>query len=267
MFENKIAVVLGGTSGIGYATAREFVDRGAVTVIASRRADEELDERVRALGDSGGTAWGATCDVADRQSVAQLFTQVENKYGRVDIVVNSAGYHAPTPAFEPDAEQVDRLIAVNFLGGINVIQAAIQSMRPRGGVIVAVHSTQSVLGEPGQAVYAATKAGIAHFLKSTTPELRKTGIRLVGFAPGAVDTPMVAGVSRPTTPELAAMKSRLEAYDNSSPYGEFFLQPEEVAPVIAFLASDGAKAIHGVNVVGDQGRTSSLFGMPEYLSD
>ncbi|WP_229052447.1 SDR family NAD(P)-dependent oxidoreductase [Aeromicrobium sp. Leaf350] len=265
MFVDKVAVVIGGSSGIGWSTAQSFSQQGATVVIAAAESESALEARVQAL-DSPHRGWAMSCDVTDRRAVSDLFEHVGNRAGGVDIVVNCAGYHAMTPVFETNSTETDRLIGVNLIGGINVIQGAVQAMHGRGGVVVAVTSTQSVLGEPGQAVYAATKAAIAHYIRSVTPELRRTGIRVVGFAPGAVDTPMVESVSRPTTPEMSAWKERLETYDNSSPDGRFFLQPQEVASAITFLASDGAKAFHGVNLVGDQGRTSALFGLPDIES-
>jgi 3-oxoacyl-[acyl-carrier protein] reductase len=194
--------------------------------------------------------------------VHALFEEIISKFGRIDIVVNSAGVFHPTPAFEANAEDVDRLVQVNLVGGINVIHGALKAMRSTGGSIVSVTSTQAVLAEPGCAVYAATKAGLAHFTASLAPELKKSGIRVNCVAPGAVRTPMTAQLHQPSTPDMAALLDRLNR-TSAGPYGEFFLEPDHVAKIVLFLVSDAAHGIHATSVVADQGHTSALPGLQD----
>ncbi|MFE3059510.1 SDR family NAD(P)-dependent oxidoreductase [Nocardia sp. NPDC059239] len=259
MFDGKIALVVGGSSGIGAATARMLAAAGAATVVAAPLPVSEMQDIVEKIEKDGGRAVAVTCDVTDRDTVAALFAEINELYGRLDVVVNAAGVYAPTPVFTPDPVIIDKLVAVNLVGAINVSFAAVAAMRPSGGVLVNVTSTQAVLAEPDSPVYAATKAGLAHFTASLAPELRRSGIRVVAFAAGATRTPMTAALAYPQTAEMAAALAHLDE-TSSGPYGEFFLDPEDMARIIVFLASDDARAIHATSVVADQGHTSALFG-------
>ena len=259
MFDGKTALVVGGSSGIGEATARLLARKGASVVIAAPLPATDMQNAVRSIEKDGGTASAVTCDVTDRRSVEAAFDDVLARHGRLDVVVNSAGAFAPTPAFDADPALIDLLVSVNFLGGITVSLAALKAMRATGGVLVNITSTQAVLAEPGSPVYAATKAGLAHFTASLAPELRRSGIRVVALAPGATLTPMTEALADPDNPDmLAALKHYEET--SSGPYGEFFQQPEQVARTIVFLASDDARGIHATSVVADQGHTSALSG-------
>ncbi|QSE90803.1 SDR family oxidoreductase [Rhodococcus pseudokoreensis] len=258
-FDGKIALIVGGSSGIGAATARQLAAAGATIVVAAPLPASEMQDLIEKIEKGGGRAEAITCDITDRASVASLFDGIIAQYGRLDVVVNSAGTYAPTPVFAPDAAVIDRLVAVNLVGAFTVSFAAAAAMRPTGGVLVNVTSTQAVLAEPDSPVYAATKAGLAHFTASLAPELRRSGIRVVAFAPGATRTPMTAALAFPENAETAAALAHLEE-TSSGPYGDFFLDAEDMARVIVFLSSDDARAIHATSVVADQGHTSALFG-------
>jgi 3-oxoacyl-[acyl-carrier protein] reductase len=259
MFEGKTAMVLGGSSGIGEATARLLAQKGASVVIATRRPATDMEDLVSSIANDGGAVSAVTCDVTDRASVDAAFDDVLARHGALDIVVNSSGIFAPTPAFDADPAVIDLLVNVNFLGGITVSFAALKAMQATGGVLVNVTSTQAVLAEPGSPVYAATKAGLGHFTASLAPELRKTGIRVVALAVGATLTPMTDALTDPDNPDMVATLKHFEE-TSSGPYGEFFQQPEQVARTIVFLVSDDARGIHATSVVADQGHTSALFG-------
>jgi 3-oxoacyl-[acyl-carrier protein] reductase len=257
VFDGKTALILGGSSGIGEATARLLAHKGASVVIATRRPATDIEHLVSSIAADGGTASAVTCDVTDRASVSAAFNEVLARHGRLDIVVNSSGIFAPTPAFDADPAVIDQLVNVNFLGAISVSLAALKAMQPTGGVLINITSTQAVLAEPGSPVYAATKAALGHFTASLAPELRKTGIRVVALAVGATLTPMTNALTDPTNPDMVAT---LKHYEDTStgPYGEFFQQPEQVAATIAFLASDDARGIHATTIVADQGHTSAI---------
>jgi 3-oxoacyl-[acyl-carrier protein] reductase len=259
MFDGKIAMILGGSSGIGAATARLLAQKGASVVIATRQPAADLQDLVDSIAADGGTASAVTCDITDRASVDAAFNEVLARHGKLDIVINSAGVFARTPAFDPDPAVIDQLVKVNFLGPINASFAALKAMRGTGGVLVNVTSTQAVLAEPGSPVYAATKAGLGHFTASLAPDLRRSGIRVVALAVGATLTPMTDALTDPDSPEMVAALKHFEE-TSSGPYGEFFQQPDQVARTIAFLASDDARGIHATSVVADQGHTSALFG-------
>jgi len=214
MFDGKTALVVGGSSGIGEATARLLAHKGASVVIAAPLPATDMQNAVRSIEKDGGTASAVTCDVTDRRSVEAAFDDV---------------------------------------------LAALKAMRATGGVLVNITSTQAVLAEPGSPVYAATKAGLAHFTASLAPELRRSGIRVVALAPGATLTPMTEALADPDNPDMVAALKHYEE-TSSGPYGEFFQQPEQVARTIVFLASDDARGIHATSVVADQGHTSALSG-------
>jgi len=260
MTNGKIALIVGGSTGIGAATTRLLASSGAQTIIAAPVPVAEMRELCEEIGKAGGMASALSCDVVDRTSVQNLFDAIIAQFGRIDIVVNSAGVFFPTPAFAPNPDQIDALIRVNFVGGINVVHCALKAMKSTGGVIVSVTSTQAVLAEPGCAVYAATKAGLAHFVASLAPELKNSGIRVVCVAPGGTRTPMTAAFHQSTAPEMKALLDQWSRTDGG-PYGQFFLEPDQVAKIIAFVASDAARAIHGTSVVADQGHTSALPGI------
>jgi 3-oxoacyl-[acyl-carrier protein] reductase len=260
MLDGKVAVVVGGATGIGAATARLLAAEGASTIIAAPGPQPAMDEVCAAIVAAGGTATAVPCDVTDRAGVDAMFASVVERFGRVDIVVNSAGVFYPTPAFEPDAAHVDSLVRVNLLGGINVIHGGLKVMRQRGGAIVTVTSTQASLAEPGCAVYAATKAAMAHFTASLAPELKHTGIRVNCVAPGAVRTPMTAVLHASSDPGMRELLGRLNKHCGG-PYGEFFLEPDHIASIVLFLVSDAARGLQATSVVADQGHTSALVGL------
>jgi NAD(P)-dependent dehydrogenase (short-subunit alcohol dehydrogenase family) len=254
----KVAVVFAGGTGIGAATSQLFAKMGAQVVITARSQIGEAEIVGNAIVANGGVARVVQCDVADRDSVQRLFADVHESEGSVDIVVNSAGLFHQTPAFDADPAKIDALVGVNLLGGMNVIFAALQAMRGRGGAIVSVTSTQAVLAEPASPVYAATKRALEHFTASLAPELKDSRIRVNCIAAGATRTPMIAPILEPE------MRGYLEALERNgrSPWGEFFLEPEDIAQCILFLVSDAARGVQCTSLVADQGHTSALPSLP-----
>ncbi|MBA4025089.1 MAG: hypothetical protein C0482_22265 [Gordonia sp.] len=255
-FDGRVAIVFGGSSGIGAATARLLAARGADVVIASNGPHQDLDATVKSVVAEGGRASSYKCDVTDSKEIGAVFRAVKARNGHVDVVVNAAGMFAPTPVFDPDPEVIAKLIDVNLAGGIHVCLGAIEAMRDTGGVFVAVTSTQAVLAEANSPVYAATKAGIGHFIASLAPGLAGSGIRVVAVAPGATLTPMVEMLADPDKPEMVAEMKRLTDL-RGGPYGEFFQSADQVARTIAFVASDAARGINATTIVVDQGTTSA----------
>ena len=256
MFEGKVAIVFGGDSGIGAATSELLGDRGAQVVISALSLGELSESLCEKISQAGGKAVAMQCDVTERDAVYQLFEDVVDRFGAVDVVVNSAGLAGRTPAFDADIELVTQLINVNLMGAINVVHAALKAMKSRRGAIVNVTSTQAALGEVGFSVYAATKAAIEQFTSTLVPELKGMGIRVNCLGPGPVKTAMTQATHSPTTPEGEKILETLNS-NGKGPYSEFFMEAMEVARTIVFLASDHASAIHGATVVADQGHTSA----------
>jgi NAD(P)-dependent dehydrogenase (short-subunit alcohol dehydrogenase family) len=258
MFEGKIAIVTGGATGIGAATSRLLAKGGAHVVVTSEQPVESLEPFCAELTAAGGSASPISCDVTDGAAIDALVAQVEARHGRLDIVINCAGlfYRAPLDAMT--LPQIQSMFAVNALGPIMLVRAALPLMRRSGGgAIVNVASGAAVLGVEGCAVYAATKAALAHFTRTLAPELRRSRIRVNAVAPGSVRTPMLGFTCDDLTPAQLQSLAKREA-GTMSPYGNAMMDPTDIAEVIAFLASDAARGLQGSLVLADQGISSAM---------
>ena len=259
MLEGKIAIVTGAGTGIGAAVAALLARQGAHVVVTSELAVEAMQPVVDRIAAAGGSASAVTCDVTDRTAVARLISSVEAMHDRLDILVQSAGVCFWGPLEEMSASKIDLMFGVNVIGPITMIQAALPAMRRAGGgAIVNISSGAAVLGVNEFAVYAATKAAIAHFTRTLAPELRRTNIRINSIGPGSVRTPMLGFMEDELTPEQAAGMVRREAR-SASPYGNGMMEPDDIAQVALFLVSDAARALHGSYVLADQGISSAML--------
>jgi len=259
MLDGKIAIVTGGATGIGAAISTLFARKGAHVVVTSELAVEAMAPVVDRIAAAGGRASAVTCDVTDRAAIGRLIEGVERDHGRLDILVQSAGVCFWEPIEQMSARKVDLMFGVNVIGPISMIQAALPAMkRAGGGAIVNIASGAAVLGVNEFAVYAATKAAIAHFTRTLAPELRRTNIRINAIGPGSVRTPMLGFASDELTPEQQAGMIRREAR-SVSPYGNPIMEPGDIADVALFLVSDAARALHGSFVLADQGISSAML--------
>ena len=246
MFEGKLALVTGARRGIGLATARLLAAAGAKVALVNRSGDGDgpsLDDLARSLAAGHGTdCLAITADMADPSQVSESYRTLLKQFGRLDILVNNAGILGDARlGMIPDA-MIRRVIDTNLVSVITNIQAASKLMRRGGGgAIVSVTSIVGVRGNPGQVVYAASKAGIVGATLSAAKELAPDHIRVNAVAPGFIDTDMI----RHLDPEVA--KNRLDAI----PLGRAG-SADEVAEAIVFLASDKARYITG-QVLGVDG--------------
>jgi 3-oxoacyl-[acyl-carrier protein] reductase len=257
-YESKVALVTGGGSGIGAATARMLGAAGAHVVISSHLPTAEMRPTRDRIRDEGGSASIETADVTDDLATKAMIERIVTGYGRIDFLVNSAGIFDITPVFNTESARIRRLVDVNYLGSVNVMNHVLPVMRAQGGgAIVNIASGAAVLGQGGYAAYAASKAAIMHFTRTIAPELARTGIRANAIAPGAIRTAMTAIVHTPESPEMEAARDRI-VERSPSPYGTAFIEPEAIAEVIMFLLSDGARAIHGTCIVADQGLSAAM---------
>ena len=236
--EGKIAFITGASRGIGLATARELTEAGARVAIIARdkgKADE-------AAKDVSGSRCFA-CDVTDVDSVTEVVGAVQAEMGPIDILVNNAGDTRDQLLVRMTDEDWTYALEVNLTGTFNTIRAVARGMmRQRSGVIINVSSVVGLVGNAGQANYAAAKAGLVGLTKSVAKELAGRGIRANLVVPGFIDTQMTADLAGEARKHLAEriLMGRL---------GE----PEDVAPVIRFLASPGAGYITGQVIVVDGG--------------
>jgi NAD(P)-dependent dehydrogenase (short-subunit alcohol dehydrogenase family) len=259
MLDGKIAIVTGGGSGIGAATAALFAKNGARVVITSELSVEAMQPVVDRIAKAGGKASAATCDITDRDAIATLIAQVERDHGKLDILVQSAGVCFWGPIEEMSAKKIDLMFAVNAIGPISMIQAVLPAMRRAGGgAIVNISSGAAMLGVNEFAAYAATKAALAHFTRTLAPELRRSNIRCNSIGPGSVRTPMLGFDSDELTPEQQVGMVRREAR-SISPYGNAMMEPDDIAQVALFLCSDAARALQGSYVLADQGISSAML--------
>jgi NAD(P)-dependent dehydrogenase (short-subunit alcohol dehydrogenase family) len=241
---DRVAVVTGGGGGIGRATALELALLGARVVVAD--LDESSARRsAQAVVERGGQATACRVDVTSPDEHAKLMAHALEVFGRVDVMVNNAGIAQGGALLDWTPEMVERVTAVNQHGVLYGIQAAARVMRDagRGGVIVNVGSIYGELATLYCIGYQATKAAVAIMTKVAAHELAAHRIRVVNVAPGVVDTNMIEDYRRSGLADRMAKKHMSGA----------LVQPEQVARVIALLATDAASAINGTTVFADDG--------------
>ena len=243
-FEGRIALITGASRGIGEATALKLASEGAnVAVHYAKSADkaETVCEQIQALGRN---AISVQADVADRDAVNRMVTQVTEKLGPIELLVNNAGDVGSVAFSELTPEHWDRIIAVNLTGPFNVLWAVKPGMIARRfGRVVNVSSIAALAVRPDQLPYAAAKAGVISLTKSCCGPLAKHDIRVNSVAPGAIATDMLGEV----TPAFA------EHLRATTPLGRLG-EPAEMANVIAFLLSEESSYMTGATVIASGGR-------------
>lgn len=245
----RVAMVTGGASGIGRATAQRFVAGGAAVVIADLDADGG-ERAAKELVAQGGRAVSAPVDVVDHAQVAAAVALAESEFGKLDTLSCNAGLATcPVPAMEADRDEFGRVFDVNVKGVWVCVRAVVPALRRAGGGAITI--TGSVMGERARAgfgAYAASKAAVNHLAKVLALELAPDGIRVNCLAPVATDTPMLATFLGPDDPERARA-----AFIAGIPLGRL-AQPQDIAEAAAFLVSDAAAFLTGVVLPVDGGR-------------
>jgi len=232
--DGKISLITGAAQGIGLATALKFAAEGAVVIVCDVRQNA-VDEAVKQCEALGAQALGFVVDVTQRAMVDAVVAQVLARFGRIDVLVNNAGITQDARLQKMTLEQFDRVIDVNLRGVFHCAQAVADPMVAQGsGVILNASSVVGIYGNFGQTNYAATKFGVIGFTKTWSRELGPKGVRVNAVAPGFIATPILN-----TMPEkvVADMAQRVPLRRLG--------QPEEIANVYAFLASDEASYING----------------------
>ena len=240
---DKIAIVTGGGQGIGRAIAEKLAAEGAtvvVTDLVERSASQTAD------GLPGAVAIGV--DVTDRQGVQAMADQVTARFGRVDVLVNNAGWDKASPFVDSEPDDWDRAIAVNLYGVLHTCKAVLPIMAAQGsGAVVNLGSDAGRVGSSGEAVYSAAKGGVIAFTKSLAREMARHQVRVNCVCPGPTDTALFASFAGP--------KLR-DALTKAIPFRRLG-QPADVANVVAFLASDEASFVTGQTVSVSGGLTMS----------
>jgi 3-oxoacyl-[acyl-carrier protein] reductase len=232
--KNKVAIITGAAQGIGFATARKFLDEGAIVAVADVK-DEAVHGAVEQLKLNGEVVEGFAVDVTKREQIGAMVERVKDRYGRVDVLVNNAGITLDARLQKMTDEQFDRVIDVNLKGVYNCAKAVLDTMIGQGsGVILNASSVVGIYGNYGQTNYAASKFGVIGFVKTWAREVGPKGIRCNAVAPGFISTPILQ-----TIPDEVMRK-----LTDRVPLKRLG-RPEEVANVYAFLASDEASYING----------------------
>lgn len=239
----KIAVITGGNSGIGLATAELFAREGARVVVTGRRKPE-LDAAVAKIG---ANAVGVQGDVAKLDDLDRLYAEVKERFGRIDILFANAGVARVTPFEAVDEAFFDELFDVNVKGLLFSVQKALP-LFAGGGAIVLNSSVANTSGTPGFGVYSATKAAVRSFARTWTNELKDRDIRVNVVSPGPIETPIFG--------TLGLTESQIGEFDehvkSRVPLGRFG-KPEEVAEAVLFLASSTSSYVAGVDLYVDGG--------------
>jgi len=234
---NKVAIITGAASGIGLATAHVFAAEGARVVLADIDAGR-TETAGAAVANAGGETLAVRVDVTDRESVDAMVAATLARFGRIDCLVNNAGITKDARLVKMTEQQFDSVMSVNLKGVFHCTQAVVPTMlEQESGVILIASSVVGLYGNFGQTNYAATKAGVIGFAKTWGRELGPKGIRTVAVCPGFVATPILE-----TIPP-AVMQKMVDKV----PMGRLG-QPEEIARVYAFLASDDASYINGTTI-------------------
>lgn len=235
--QDKVAVITGGTSGMGLATAKRFVAEGAYVYIMGRRRTE-LEAAVKAIGRN---VTGVAGDVAQLADLDTLYETVRAAKGHVDVVFANAGVGEVAPLGAISSEQYERIFGVNVRGTLFTVQKALPLMR-EGGSIILTGSIAGVKGLPGFDVYSASKAAIRSFVRTWTVELKDRRIRANVISPGTIDTPILAGLPKDAIAQLVA----------TIPMGRMG-EPEEIASAALFLASADSSFVTGIELFVDGG--------------
>jgi len=239
----KIAVVTGGSSGIGLATAKLFADEGARVYITGRR-QSELDQAVQ---DIGKGAIGVQGDVSNLADLDRLYAKIQEQSGHIDVLFANAGVGEFLPLGAITEEHYDKIFGINVKGLLFTVQKALP-LFTQGGSIILNASVASIKGVPAFSVYSATKAAVRSFARGWTTDLKGTNIRVNVVSPGPIDTPIFETKGK-SPEEIAALKAQFASLVPMGRLGE----SDELAKAVLFLASEDSSFVSGVELFVDGG--------------
>jgi 3-oxoacyl-[acyl-carrier protein] reductase len=253
-FKDKIAVVTGGSQGIGQRIAERLAAEGATVAVIASSSKAKADAVADAINAVGGRAAGHVADLRQAGDIRRVVDHVIAAEGRIDLLVNAAGVFFPTPAGETDAPEVDHIVDINLKGPFHAINTVVPHMKEAGkGKIVNIASVAALMGVGGYSLYSATKAGVTLMTRALAVELGPHGINVNAIAPGNTATPMNENIR---TEE--AFRPMLEAMAARTPSGNVYSDPDEIASLALYLLSDDARAMHGSTVLIDEGFSAGM---------
>jgi NAD(P)-dependent dehydrogenase (short-subunit alcohol dehydrogenase family) len=245
--DGKVALIAGAASGIGQAAAHGLASAGALAICAdvNQAGAEETAAGIRA---GGGQAEAVVLNILDEAAVAAAVKAIHEKHGRIDVLVSTPAVNVRKPLLNYTGEEFDKVIDLNLKGTFFIMQAAARVMsEQKSGSIILFSSIRSITVEPGQGVYAATKAGTVQMARALAAELGPVGVRVNCIAPGVVETPLTAPIKN--KPEW------YDAYARRNALGRWAKADEMAGPVV-FLASDAASYVTGAVLFVDGGWTA-----------
>lgn len=242
--DKKKVVITGGTSGIGLGTARLFIKEGARLAVCGH-IGEEVDQTQKILGSDH---LSILCDVTDISQIEQMVLKVKESFSQVDVVFANAGIGMTKKLMNWTVEDFDHLFGINARGQFFTVQKFIPLIR-RGGVVILTSSVSARLGQANMALYAASKAVVPSLARNLSQDLLEEGIRVFCLTPGPTDTPIYQAAGSPET-----AKAILEELGKRIPIGRVG-QPDELASVALFLASDDSRFMLGNEVIVDGGKS------------
>lgn len=243
MFTDKIAIVTGAGRGIGKEIAKTLAAKGALVIVNYCGSAKRAEETVQEIEAAGGKAEAIQCDISDFTKAGEMMDYVIKTYGRVDILVNNAGITRDGLLMKMSEEDFDAVLNTNLKGAFNCIKhISRQMLKQKSGHIVNISSVSGVMGNSGQVNYSASKAGVIGMTKAVAREMASRGITCNAVAPGFIKTDMTDVLSD-------TIKENINAQIPMKKFGE----TEDVANLVAFLASDAAKYITGQVICVDGG--------------
>lgn len=241
LLNNKITVITGGNSGIGFATAKKFKEEGA-TVVITGRSEEKVKQAAAELGVEGIVA-----DVQDLSSIDSLVEQVKNKYGSIDSLFVNAGVFVPSPLGHIEEESYDYQMGINLKGAIFTLEKFLPVLKD-GASVINLSSINAYTGMPNTAIYAASKAALNSFTKTAATELAPRKIRVNAVNPGPIATPIFGKTGMPED-QLQGFAAAMQERIPLKRFGE----PSEIANLVCFLASDQSSFMTGSEINIDGG--------------
>jgi NAD(P)-dependent dehydrogenase (short-subunit alcohol dehydrogenase family) len=251
-FAGKTALVTGGSSGIGQAIALRLAVEGARVAVTASSDAARAQEAAERIAVQGAETLGIVANVTSAASIAACVEKVKSAWGRLDILVNSAGVYYPTPLGETAEEALQQMLDINLKGVFLAMNAVTPEMKSQGGgKIVNVASVAAFIGSKNFSLYCAVKAGVVALTKSAALELAPFSINVNAVAPGNTATPINEHIR--TLPEWAERRALINA---NTPSLRKWTPPEDIASIAVFLASDESRAMYGATVLADEGRAA-----------